>query len=370
MKAYLPYVYMFDFIPPKRVRSVYGYGAGTVEIDVPEISLSETSLAASLEYVIERPQQTVVMPAEYRTWNGSLLTRVGDECFPAFKTWWLPTSPDGRSRMPSAKPLYGFVMADGQQVEDCLFGYERSVIHREPPRGKVLRSHEGRDYSIVKRLGDDLVSVDGELWRKTGYAALCLDTRSIRENAPLWASVVQEPYGYLPFTRNTIDHRRRLQTRKMFDITQTDRLVSHAGRAGVDWGFRSLVIHDADALAFDGERDFIKDAMDFTVLASESAVGEMSSSAAVAWSTIRSAVERLSTTDGDFTDGEIEAFRLVAAEYKGENANLIAESLGWCGDYLTDDWGRYGSRGRDFSDTHLRAEALDSNCISRRLLCG
>jgi hypothetical protein len=350
MRAYLPYVYLFDFIPPKRVRSVFGYGAGTVEIDVPEISLSETRLAASLEYVRDLPSGNVVLPVDFRTWNGSLLTRVGDETFPVFKASWLPTLPDGRSRMPTAKPLYGFIMTEGQQVEECLFGYERSVIHREPPKGKVLWSHEALDYSIVKRLGDDLVSVDGELWRKTGYAALCLDTRSFRENAPLWASVVQEPYGYLPFTRNTIDERRRMQRRKMFDITQADRLVRHAGQAGVDWGFRSLVIHDADALAFDGERDFIKDAMDFTVLTTESAVGEMSSSAVVAWGSMRSAVERVSTTDEDFTDGEIEAFRLLAAEYKGENAHLIAESLGWCDDYLNDDWGRYRSRSGQTQD--------------------
>ncbi|MCS4090195.1 hypothetical protein [Rhizobium sp. BK176] len=344
MKAYLPYVYMFDFIPPKRVRSVYGYGAGTVEVDVPEISLSETGLAASLEYVVDRPQQKiVVLPAEYRTWNGSLLSRVGDECVPTFKASWLPTAPDGRSRMPSAKPLYGFVMGEGELVEQRLFGHERVVIHRDPPKGNIIWSHEDRDREIVKRLAGDLVSVDGELWRKTRYAALCLDMRH-REGRPLWSHFAQEPFGYLPFARNTVDQRQVTQVRKLFDVSQADRLVHHAGSLGVDRNFRSLVVHDHDALAFDGEREFIKDSMDFTVLTTENSVGEMSASAIVAWSAVRSAVERVSKTDEDFTDGEIEAFRLLATEYTGEKSDLVRESLGWCEDYLNDKWGRYGSR--------------------------
>lgn len=346
MKAYLPYVYGFDFVPPKRVRSVYASGAGIVEIDVPEISIAETRIAASLEYVLERPQQTVIMPAEYRTWNGSLLTRVGDESFPTFKTSWLPAFSDGRSRMPSAKPLYGFVMGEGQEVESCLWGHERSMIHRKPPKGEVVWSRQDQDYKIVKRLGENLVSVDGELWRKTRYAALCLDMRSSsRENATLYAFFSQEPYGYLPFTRDTPEQRKRMQVRKLFDVSQAERLDHHAGPLGASRNFRALVVHDAEALAFDGEREFIKDSMDFTVLITESAVGEMSASAIVAWSAMRSAVERVSTTGDDFTDGEIESFRLLATEYKGENAHLVAESLAWCEEYLNDKWGRYGSRG-------------------------
>jgi hypothetical protein len=347
MKAYLPYVYSFQFIPPKRVRPVYADGAGTVELDVPEISLSETGLAASLEYVLEQPQQTVVMPTEFRTWNGSLLTRVSDETLPVFKTSWLPSAPDGRSRTLYAKPLYGFAMFEGQKVEECLSGYERSVIHREPPKGKVVRSNEDREYTIVKRLGDDLVSVEGELWRKTRYAALCLDMRSsIRENAPLHAFFTQEPYGYLPFARNTVERRRLMQPRKLFDVAQAERLVHHAGQLGAERNFRSLVIHNAAALAFDGEREFLKDSMDFTVLTTESTLGELSASAVAAWDTMRSAVERVSAAADDvFTDGEIEAFRHLAAEYKGENAHLVAESMAWCDDYLNDDWGRYGSHG-------------------------
>ncbi|MBY3432876.1 hypothetical protein HFN89_01630 [Rhizobium laguerreae] len=345
MKTYLPYVYAFAFVPPKRVRPIVAHSGGTIEVEVPEISLAETGLAASLEYIIERPRQTVVMPAEFRTWNGSLLARVGDESFPVFKTSWLPTEPGGRSRMPSAKPLYGFVMGDGQRVEKYFWGDEGAVDYHEPPIGEVTWSHQGRDHTIVKRLADDLVSVDGELWRKTGFAALCLDVRPpLREGAPLWASFVQKPFGYFPFARDTAESRRFPATRKMFDVSQAERLVRHAGPSGAGWHFRSLVVHDPDALAFDGERDFIKDAMDYAVLTTESAVGEMSASAVVAWSSTRSAVDRVTTTGDDFTDGEIEAFRMLASEYSGENTDMIRKCLAGCEEYMNDPWGRYGSR--------------------------
>lgn len=349
MKAYLPYVYSMSYIPRKRVRSVLAYGGGTVEVDVPEISLKETSLAASLDYVLNRPfAETFVLPCEFRTWNGAILVRVTEESYPVFKTSWLPSVPGGKSEVSTAfKGLYGFVLFDGDRVERYAQGdINRAVSFHGPPPGEIEWSHEERELGIVSRLASDLVSVDGELWRKTGYAALCLDTRSHREGEALWASCVQKPFGYIPFTRDTLQDRRRFPAiRKLFDITQQERLLHHAGALGADWRFRSLVVHDAEALSFDGERDFIMQCMDYAVLNIESGIGEMSSPAVAAWANMRSAVERVSAIPSEnFTDGEIESFRLLAQEFNGEHADLVREAFAACEEYMNDPWGRYGSR--------------------------
>ncbi|MCV9964111.1 hypothetical protein OIU34_19705 [Pararhizobium sp. BT-229] len=346
MKAYLPYVYNMAYVPPKRVKPVLARVGGTIEVDVPEISLADTWLAASFEYVLERRQGTVVMPTEFRAWNGSLLARVTDELHPVFKSSWLPSMPGARSERASAfKPLYGFLMFDGDEVEKYARGdVAGAVDYHEPPPGRIDWSHGDRVYSTVKRLADDLVSVDGELWRKTEFAALCLDTRQIHEDRPLWASFIEKPYGFLPFTRDTVEERSRYPTRKLFDVSEVERLMRHAGPAGADLHFRSLIVHDAAALAFDGEREFIREAMDFAVLAIEGSIGDMPARAVLAWSDMRSAVERVSTTPGEnFTDGEIDSFRYIAEEYRGERSNLVREALAGCDEYMNDPWGRYGS---------------------------
>jgi hypothetical protein len=349
MKAYLPYVYSMSYIPRKRVRSVLAYGGGTVEVEVPEISLKETSLAASLDYVLNRPfAETFVLPCEFRTWNGAILVRVTEESYPVFKTSWLPSVPGGKSEVFTAfKGLYGFVLFDGDRVERYAQGdINRAVSFHGPPPGEIEWSHEDHERGIVSRLAADLVSVDGELWRKTGYAALCLDTRSHREGEALWASCVQKPFGYIPFTRDTLQDRRRFPAnRKLFDITQQERLLHHAGALGADWRFRSLVVHDAEALVFDGEREFILQAMDYAVLNIENGIGEMSASAVAAWADMRAAVERVNSARSEnFTDGEIESFRLLAQEFNGEHSDLIREAFAACEEYMNDPWGRYGSR--------------------------
>ena len=347
MKAYLPYVYSMSYIPRKKVRPVLAHGGGTVEVDVPEISLRETTLAASLEYVLERPYETVILPCEFRTWNGAILTRVTEESYPAFKTSWLPTTPGGKSSMPPAfKGLYGFVLFDGDRVEKYVRGdINGAVDYHEPPPGEIEWSHEDREHEIVSRMAADLVSIEGELWRKTEYVAMCLDTRSHHEGEALWASCVQKPYGYIPFTRDTVEDRRRFpSTRRLFDISQQERLVHHAGAVGADWRFRSLVVHDAEALAFDGEKDFIRQAMDYAVLTAENGVGEMSAAAVAAWADMRSAVERVTSASSEnFTDGEIDSFRLLAREFGGEHSDLVREALAACEYYINDPWGRHGS---------------------------
>lgn len=349
MKAYLPYVYSMAYIPPKRVKSVVARVGGTIEVDVPEISLGETGLAATFEYVLERPQQTIIMPTEFRTWNGSLLARVTDELHPTFQASWLPSEPGKRSEAAHAfKSLYGYVLFEGDEVERYARGdVAGATDYHEPPPGRIDWSHGDRVYSTVKRLADDLVSVDGELWRKTAYAALCLDTRDFHDdNRPRWASFVQKPYGFHPFTRDTVEDRSKYPSRRrLFDISELDRLMRHAGAAGADLHFRSLVVHDAEALAFDGEREFIKDAMDFAVLTIEKSVGDLSSRGVLAWNDMRSAVERVSITpDENFTDNEIEAFRHIGGEYRGELSDLVRDALAGCEEYMNDPWGRYGSQ--------------------------
>lgn len=347
MKAYLPYVYSMSYIPRKRVRPVLAHGGGTVEVDVPEISLRETTLAASLENVLVRPYETIIMPCEFRTWNGAIITQVSEEHYPAFKTSWLPTAPGGKSEMPPAfKSLYGFVLFDGDRVEKYAKGdINGAVDYHGPPPGEIERSNEERELDVVSRLAADLVSIDGELWRKTGYVALCLDTRSHTEDEALWASCVQKPFGYIPFKRDTLEERRRFpSTRRLFDITQQERLLHHADAVGADWRFRSLVVHDAEALAFDGERDFVLQSMDYAVLTTENGVGEMSATAVAAWADMRSAVERVASTSSEnFTDREIDSFHVLAGEFNGERSELVREALAACEEYINDPWGRHGS---------------------------
>jgi hypothetical protein len=345
MKAYFPYVYSMAYVPPKRVKPVHATCGGTIEVDVPEISLSETTLVASLDYVVERPEETFFLPTEFRTWNGSLLARVTDETFPVFKTSWLPSSPGAKSSMPPAfKPLYGFVLFDGDEVEQYARGDLSGVDFHEPPADRVVWSHGERHLSTVRRLSGDLVSVDGELWRKTEFVGLCLHAGSI-DVRPHWASLVQKPYGFLPFTRDSIEDRMSFPgRRKMFDVTQTERLLHHAGEVGAEFHFRSLVVHDPVAIAFDGERNFIGEAMDFTVLVTEGDIGEMSASAIAAWTAMRSAVERVSAHNAeDFAETEIEAFWLLASEYRGERAGSVHKALAGCEEYMNDPWGRYAS---------------------------
>jgi hypothetical protein len=347
MKAYLPYVYSMTYIPRKRVRPLLAYGGGTVAVDVPEISLKETSLAASLEYAPPFGE-TIGQRCEFRTWNGAILVRVADDSYPVFKTSWLPSFPGEKSeRQYAFKTLYGFTMFDGDRVERYAGGdINRAVTHHEPPAGEIVVSDEDQEIGVVSRLAANLVSVDGELWRKTGYVAFCLDTRPPnREDESLWASLVQRPFGYFPFTKETEKDRRNFPAfRKLFDITQQERLLHHAGTVGADWRFRSLVVHDVDALSFDGEREFILHCMDYTVLRVESTIGAMSAPAVTAWMNMRAAVERVRSAQAEnFTDEEIDSFRLLAQEFEGEHSDLVREALVACEEYLNDPWGRYSS---------------------------
>jgi hypothetical protein len=346
VKAYLPYVYNMAYVPPKRVKSVLARIGGTIEVDVPEISRTETGLAATFDYHLPRQGGNIISPMQFRSWNGNLLAPAWDENNQEFHASWLPSVPGERSEGASAfRSLYGCSFHD----DDDMVKYARGDVagatdYQEPPPGRIEWSHRDRVYSTVKRLADNLVSVDGKLWRKTGFAALCLDTRQ-NDDKPLWASIIQTPFGFLPFTKDSSDERRSYPYRKLFNVSEVDRLKRHAGDAGVYLHYKSLVIHDASALTFDGEQEFIRQAMDFAVLTIEKSVGELSTRGVLAWNELRAAVERVGATSGEsLTDSEIEAFRHLAEEYRGEQCNLVRGALEECEEYLNDPWGRYGSQ--------------------------
>lgn len=352
MKAYFPYVYLVRHVPKRRKRAVFGYGADTVEADIPEISASVTKLVASIEYLLRRPSGTVVAPYQFRAWDGDLIAPVKDDDFSDFRVEWLLSIPGGRSAAPYAfRHLYGLVAFEekAHRIERYLYGNVAGAadFHGFEELGdRIVESRREEDHAIVSKLARDLVSVDGKLWRKVRKVGLYLDMRMFSEKLHL--SFHGERYGYLPGTGDSAEERGRYPGwDRSFDHSQMDRAITHAGQRGVEQGFRALEIADPEALSFDGEKDFILNAMDYAVIRNKSHVGEMPLAVASAWTAARSAVERLrADARSDFSDDEIDAFRALAEGSVCEEADLVKRAFTACEEYLNDPWGRYASHPR------------------------
>lgn len=350
MKAHLPYIYRVEHVPKRRVKSRYAFGAGTIETDIPEISLSETEPALRFEYAIPRRDGLKVTPTEFRSWNGRLVTPVTDEDMPSFDPAWLPSSPGEPSARPfEIRRLYGFTHMDshGDRIEYYAKGnMDRAAeFHsQEAVAGRLVKSTHDEDRSRVKQIADSLVVVEGKLWQKKRHVGFYIDMREdLRaSDRPYWGSIVPDLVGYTPFTEFTVEDRKRFPCfRRGFDLSQMDRALYHAGERGVEWFARSLVIDDDSYLAYDGETDFICKAMDYAVLNSEDSVGEMASDIADARLSTRAAVERVREIAGSgIADREIESFRYLVKSLAENGHYMTHQALAACDDYMNDPWGR------------------------------
>lgn len=351
VKFWLPYSYTVEHIPKKRVNTRIDFAYDYVEGEIPMVSKSDTRLAASLEYVLRQPTGLSVLPWEIRTWEGSLIVKVRSDDEPEVATEWLPHTSDLSSTRPTAcAPIYGFDLPRFGEVPRrfarLFAGDMRDTTHFDSlaVRGRIVSSHKDAERTRVQDIADSLVSVDGTLWRKAGYAGLFLDMRDTF-GLGRWAGMMAEPHGYSFHCVFSEDERKRQPGwRRGFDVTEQERLIHHSPDE-VEWNFRKLDLKDTDALSFDGEKDFIVRSMDYAVLHSADQVGDMVGEAVQAWTTVRDAVDRVRKDRANpVLDDEIDAFRILGQAVTGEHAHWIEELLIVCDEYLNDPWGRFGSR--------------------------
>jgi hypothetical protein len=360
MKSWLPYSYVFRHIPRNRKRPVWEHGIDTVEVDVPEISRSDTDALVSVEYRQWRPDGEYSVPIEYRSWDGGIISPVTCDHHTEFPLDWLPTAPD----RPSARPfqfrhLYGFSSLDEKlrRIQHYLAGNVNLAADRfhggESALPDMIENRRDTDRVIVEKIAADLVAVDGRLWHKNEGLCLRLDTREL--NGSYYLGFHPEPYGYLRGDGGGLYERGRYPGwTRTFDHSQIDRAKLHAGAHDVRIAFGSIEVFDDVSLSFDGERDFIVKAMDYAVIANAKTVGDMPGEAALAWTSLRAAVEDL-REDASIavSDDDIANFKTLADNDSCENRELVSKAFSACMDYLEDPWGRYGSRqiGANFQRT-------------------
>lgn len=190
-----------------------------------------------------------------------------------------------------------------------------------PARHSFVSSTQEFHRSVVQKIVNSLLIVDGTVWKKVPSIQLRLNL-----NMPkAWVTLVHGRYGYNDGERDDqawwVDRNLRFRN---YDLTEVGRLLAHV-EDGVDlsWEVSDIKVHDAAAIRFDGSAEFTSRVMRSVTLHNEARLGQLSRERVEDWTWVRAVLDDyVAGRIEGFTDEDIDRlFSLMTVKLDGDYAN-------------------------------------------------
>lgn len=308
----LPFCYEASFKKKGRKTVHKGYLSGEVSGDVPELCDGDVRVVAEWENLLfpddGRLNRTRFAASRAVIWNGGLYVPAGvymENTVPAdviAKTLDVPQDEAWHYRA-----IYGFDFPGDfpTEIGDCVRGCGGLEFHgienpfKRKPKPKfepsdtivdAMGAETHRD--IVQNIVNSLIFIEGKVWKRVPSIQLQLNLNQGAKSA--WITVVHGLFGYkneprLPDKHTTV----RALRHRYYALTEIGRLLEDIG-PGIDvsWQVFNLVIHDAEAIRFNGATEYTVRAMEHCLLLHEDSLGSMSRELVDDWTALRAAVDR------------------------------------------------------------------------------
>ncbi|MBY3433579.1 hypothetical protein HFN89_05400 [Rhizobium laguerreae] len=307
----LPFCYEASFVKKGRKTVHECYLHGEVSADVPELAGSDVRTVAEWSNLLfpddGRLNRTKLAHSRAVSWNGGLYVPAGQDMEDTVPADVIAGTLDIlHDEVWLYDAIYDLGIAGSMSaaIGDCIrgsgalefLGLENPFLRKPKakfePSDTIVNADSEAHRAIVQDIVDSLVFIDGTVWKRVPSIQLRLNLN--RGVAKAWVTVVHGSYGYNNEER--LDDKYKIDRylhHRYYALNEIGRLLADIG-AGIDvgWLVSELVIHDAEAISFNGASNFTARAMESCVLEYAKSLGSMTDERIDDWMAVRDAVTR------------------------------------------------------------------------------